>query len=148
MTRPELAEDRFVWVKGIISNREAWTLKDPNGANVAHVVPAKVTDRPSGIVWWAVTDRGDILATVDTCREALAAVDNECRPCAAATQSGVIACDNDRVAGSRYCADHQRYMATTPNPDRPHLLMCGCLVNDSAAHRVGCPSYLAGRKAS
>lgn len=144
MTKPELAEDGFVWIRGITSNHDAWTLQDPNGANVAHVVPERDTDRR--LCWLAVTDRGDTLTTAGTCREALAAVDNECRPCAAATQSGVIQCDNDRKLGSRYCPDHQRFMATTPDPDRPHLWMCGCLVNDSGAHRVGCPSHIAGRE--
>lgn len=33
----------------------------------------------------------------------------------------------------------------TPNPDKPWLWLCGCLVNDAGAHRVGCPDFPEGR---
>jgi hypothetical protein len=96
----------FSWKKGVISNKGAWTLQDPNGANVAHAVPVLAADRPTGRVWWAITDRGDVIATFDTCRQAMVAVDNECRPCDASTETGSPCC-HDRAPGSRYCLSHQ-----------------------------------------
>lgn len=31
------------------------------------------------------------------------------------------------------------------NPERPHLWLCGCLVNEAGAHRKGCPDFPEGQ---
>lgn len=145
-TATGIVGDRFVWVKGIASNPDVWTLQDACGTDIAHIAPAHASDQPSGIIWWAIADDGDVLGTKRTFLEALETVNSEYRRCTASSPAGSIACDNGRQTGSRYCAIHQRAMATTPDPERPHLWRCGCLSNDDGAHRGGCPAYLDGRK--
>jgi len=142
-----LADDGFVWIKGRANDPDTWTLQDANRcdvANIYHIDPSSFC--PSrGMHWEALTDAGQIIGSYDTSREALAAVDNECRPCAYPLPDSSI-CHTDRVMGSLFCEQHQRYAVTTPDPDQPHLWHCGCLVNDGDAHRVGCPAIQDGNR--
>lgn len=143
MTEKIIADDKFVWIKGLISDPDIWTLQDPSHLNVAHIYHLNPAFSQRGPHWQALTDAGQIIGSYDAFGEAIAAVDNECRPCAYALPDEGV-CHTDRSMGSLFCEQHKRYTSTTPDPDRPHLWYCGCLVNDGDSHRVVCPAILDG----
>lgn len=106
MSRPGQHGDGFRWVRGQLSMAApSHTLIDPDGHQVAHVYQA--SDRR-----WYVIDAGTGEVVADhlaSAGEALAAADNEYRPCAhvdAHSSHGIVPCDNDRAPGSIYCTPH------------------------------------------
>ncbi len=96
--------DGFAWVRGTISNPGAWSLVDPDGYRVLHVI--RCTDE----TWSAVWDHGETLvAGASTSGEAMRAADNAARPCAHVVPDGsgdVVGCDLDRAPGSTRCTEH------------------------------------------
>lgn len=148
MTKKKLfADDEFVWVKGAASD-PTWTLQDSNRVDVAHIYPMRPAFcQRNSLRYAAITDAVQIIGTYATSREAIAAVDNACRPCSYPLPDDVI-CKRRRAADSLFCEHHQHDASITSDSDRPHLWLCGCLTNDGAAHRVGCPAHLAGRESS
>lgn len=100
-TREVTHTDGYAWVRGTISNPGAWSLRDPAGNRIAHVI--RNTDR----TWSAVWDHGEtITASVPTSGDAMRAADNAARPCAHLCPDGSTGCDNDRAPDSTRCPDH------------------------------------------
>lgn len=89
-------DDGFGWVRGTLSNPDAWSLRDPDGWRTAHVYQAR--DR----TWYAVWDHGEVIAAgLPTSGAALRAADNVARPCAHGEP-----CAGERAHGSRFCPNH------------------------------------------
>ena len=103
MATRTLARDDFVWRRGMTSNVGASSLINPKGWMVAHVW------RGNDGTGSACEDDGSVIVAHVTKSEAFRAADAVMRPCAWVDPHpslGVVGCDDERAAGSIYCAVH------------------------------------------
>lgn len=105
-SRTTVHPDGYWWVNGTISNPGAWSLVDPDGHKVAHVICND--DKTWSALW---DDNGTVISEgLATLAEALRAADDVARPCAHVDthpSHGIVPCDNDREPGTMYCTAHQ-----------------------------------------